>query len=257
MKREFASVGPLIDSNSVYFLYGNFKRAFLVFCDFLIYKLQDVEPVFCSVSDFLISKSTQCSLFEERRKCFCIKDVEDKDLKKLEPFLDEGRDIFVLEAGDFFKSKVISDFFTKSPKFVALASFKNDMTLASLCKMLLPNCDRALLAEVMKLINNTDEELLSFFTKMSLLLEDSPDELQNYVIFKSEFLDELEPIPFLRCMASMLLKYKLYNKNYGNVKIDFDKPGLMRKIIQTEIKYKSGMIANQFEFMQGGEPPLA
>lgn len=247
MKRDFASIGPLIDSNSVYFLYGNFKRAFFVFCDFLIYKLRDVEPVFCSVSEFFISKNNQCSLFEEKRKCFCIRGVEDKDLKKLEPFLDEGRDIFVLESGDFFKSKVTLDFFTKSPKFVAVASFKNDLTLVSLCRMLFPNCDRSLINQVMKLINNTDEELLSFFTKMSLLLEDSPQELQDYVVFKSEFLDELEPIPFLRCMASMLLKYKLYNKNYGNIKIDFDKPGLMKKIIQAEIKYKTGVITNQFE----------
>lgn len=246
MKREFSAVKSILNSNSVYFLYGNYKKAFYIFCDFIASKL-DLIPEYYSISDFLTSNHFQASLFEEKKKCICIKNIEDKDLKKIEPFLDDPSKIFVMESGDFLKSKIVVDYFVKSEKYIAIASFKNDFTLISLLKMLFPNCSRDEINQIINLINNTDEELFSFFTKIGLLLEESPEDLKNYFVFKEEFIDELEPISFLRYVSSMLLKYKLYDKNFNKLKLDFNKPGLMKKIIETEIKYKKGIITNKFE----------
>ena len=116
MKIEFKNLTEKhFQPGRVFYLYGNYKKTFGVFCDFAITALNknfpNVDVHFYSVNECLKTINEQCDLFGTNISCFCIRNVEDNHLEKIKPYLGNTDKIFLLESGDYPKSKKISDFF--------------------------------------------------------------------------------------------------------------------------------------------------
>ena len=242
MKLEFRNVPYNVKEGQIFFLYGNYKKAFDLFCDFVASKLKErrasVQIKNCTVAEYEKNRSfSQCDLFENRLTCYCIKGVEDKHLENIKNFSRENS-VFILESGDFFKSKKVTEALVKDPNVLALASFNNNMTFLSLCNMILPKLPSVIYNEIVKIINETDESLISLFRKLSLLLDDGNlENLKDYIKNKQSFLDNLEDISLIRFILQAAIKENILGKDqsYTNLK-------LKQKIyflMDAEIKRKS------------------
>ncbi|GHU11330.1 hypothetical protein FACS189449_02560 [Alphaproteobacteria bacterium] len=247
MKLEFKNINDShIADGRVFYLFGNYKKSFGVFCDFVLEKFmskykcsgENIDIFQGSVADSIKSINGQCDLFGSKITFFCIKNVEDSHLDKLSPFLGIERNVFILESGDYGKSKKITDYFQKS-RFFAVASFKNDMTLFSLCKMLIPTVPQSIATEIIKIINDTDEDLRSLFKKISILVEANDDKLlKEYVTYKSTFFQQFDFIPMVRYLLNTAIKEKIHGRKQEN--IDLSKKGLTQFLLEAEISQKLG-----------------
>lgn len=242
MKAEFANIKS-VNTNSVFFLYGNYKRTFFLFCNFVIDKIKaenttaSVNIHYCNVAECSKIMSSQCDLFGETINVFCIRSVEDSHLDKLLPMFEFSNNVFVLESGDYGKSKKITAEFTKSARVSAVASFKNDITLMSLCRLILPKTSSQIHREVIYIINRTDEDLYSLFTKISLLLEENADiSLSEYETSQRSFINDMEFIPFLRYTLKLAIKAKLTDNNSS--KFYLSKENIVELLLDAELKYK-------------------
>ncbi|MDR3187057.1 MAG: hypothetical protein LBT63_01325 [Holosporaceae bacterium] len=245
MKTDFRHIQDKhVDVGGVFYLYGNYKKTFVAFCDFICEKLRQkglrVVPHFSSVDESLKAIGGQCDLFETRTHCFCIRGVEDRHLEKLSPFLNGGDNVFVLESGDYAKSKKITEHFLAQNKIFALASFRNDITLRSLCQMLLPGASPAVNGEIVRIIGETDEELSSFFKKISLLLEIDPDSLKEYGDRGRSFVAELDFIPLVRYFLQSILREDVFGKKQTESRINVSREKALRLLLTAEIKQKLG-----------------
>lgn len=247
MKTDFKNINEKnINPNSVFFLYGNNRRPFTVFCDFVIdilkKKFADVDIFYVSVSDCLKIIENQCDLFGTKINCFCIKGIEDSHLAKLDSWLGTDNNIFILDSGDFMKSKKVSDALQKDPRVQALPSFKNDMTLLSICKMVMPTVPQNICNEIVKIINETDEGLSSLFKKMSLLTDDNNFALlHEYYTYKTSFLNEFELIPLIRFLQQAVIKEKVQGRSQSYLGFNLSGKNLMRDLLNSELKQKEGM----------------
>lgn len=242
MKLEFKNVPYNIKEGQIFFLYGNYKKTFDLFCDFVASKLKEkranVQIKNCTVAEYEKNQSfSQGDLFGSKLTCYCIRGIEDKHLDKILDFPRENS-VFILESGDFFKSKKVTEALTKDPNVLALASFNNNMTFLSLCNMILPKLPSVIYNEIVKIINETDEGLISLFKKLSLLLDDGNlENLKDYIKNKQSFLDNLEDISLIRFMLQAAIKENVFGKDQSYTGLN-----LKRKIhflMDAEIKQKS------------------
>lgn len=242
MKTEFANIRS-INTSSVFYLYGNYKRTFFLFCNFVIDKIKAANPAasvnvhYCNVTECSKIMSSQCDLFGETINIFCIRGIEDSHLDKLVPMFEFEESVFVLESGDYAKSKKITAEFTKSSRVSAVASFKNDVTLMSLCRLILPKTPPQVHKEIIDVINRTDENLNSLFTKISLLLEDNSElSFSEYETSQRSFINDLEFIPFLRYALKASIKAKLTGNNFSE--LNLSKEDIIESLLNAELKYK-------------------
>ena len=242
MKLEFKNVPYNLKEGQIFFLYGNYKKAFDLFCDFVASKLKEkrinVQVKSCTVAEYEKDQSfSQCDLFESKLTCYCIRGIEDKHLEKIQNFSRENS-VFILESGDFFKSKKVTDALVKDSNVLALASFNNNMTFLSLCNMILPKLPSVIYNEIIKIINETDEGLISLFRKLSLLLdENNLDDLKDYVKNKQSFLDNLEEISLIRFVLQAAIKENVFGKDQSYTGLDLKHK--IHFLMDAEIKQKS------------------
>jgi hypothetical protein len=244
MKMEFKNINDkVIAEKSVFYLYGNYKKSFDVFCRFLAEKLKkkspEVDVFFVSVADCLEIVRAQCDLFGLKTNCFCIRNVEDQHWEKISTAFNLDKNIFVLESGDYGKSKKITDHFLKDSEMCAVASFKNDLTFHSLCRMLLPDVGREAAGEIVKIMSVTDEPLTSLFTKISLLFEypvDPEGYSGLYGNLQRTFLQDLDVIPLVRYLSQTAIRQKIYQKLQS--KLNLGKKGILETLLKIELKQK-------------------
>ncbi|MBO4406039.1 MAG: hypothetical protein J5821_04910 [Alphaproteobacteria bacterium] len=248
MKLEFKNAPYNIKEGQTFFIYGNYRKTFGLFCGFVVRKLKEkqnnVRVVHCSMAEYdKVQSFSQCDLFETKLTCYCIKGIEDKHLEKIKN-LPREHNVFILESGDYFKSKKATNELTNDPNILALASFNNNMTFTSVCNMILPKLPSVIYNEIVKIINETDEELTSLFQKLSLLLEDnSLENLNNYVKDKKSFLDDLEDISFIRFSLQAAIKENIFHQDQSYTKLNLkDK---IHFLMDAEIKQKSDYPLNK------------
>ena len=218
MKLEFKNAPYNIREGHIFFLYGNYKKSFDLFCDFVVSKLREkrsnVQIKNWTISEYEKNQRfSQCDLFESKLTCYCIQGIEDKHLEKIQN-LPRENNVFILESGDFFKSKKVTESLMKDPKILAIASFNNNMTITSICNMLLPKLPSVIYNEIVRVINETDESLISLFRKLSLLLDDNNlEDLKSYIKNKRSFLNDLEEIPLIRFALQAAIKENIFGKD--------------------------------------------
>lgn len=241
MKIEFKNIPYYVKPGQVFFLYGNYKKTFDVTCEFIVSLLKrkspNVQVKNCTFAEYEQEQNfSQCDLFGTKLSCYCIRKIEDKHLEKIKN-LSRENSVFVLECGDFFKSKKVTEDLTKDPNVLAIASFNNKLTFISLCNMILPKLPAVIYNEIINIINETDEELLSLFKKLSLLLTDgSLDDLKDYIKDKKNFFDELDCIPFIRIALQSAIKENVLHQNQSYLKLNLkDK---IHFLMDAEIKQK-------------------
>ncbi|MDR2781446.1 MAG: hypothetical protein LBB21_03255 [Holosporaceae bacterium] len=243
MKVDFRNINANhVGAGSIFFLYGNYRKTFDVFCEFvqeeLMKKSSNVKVHHCSVSECIKIINGQCDLFESSVKCFCIKNVEDNHLDKVSKFFEEKNCVFILESGNYTKSKKITDYFLKS-EALSIASFDNDLTRHSITKMLFPNVTQSVRDEIVKIISSTDEELYSAFRKISLLLDDI-NYLRNYNTSKQSFLSGLDLIPLIRFLLQTVMRERIV-KSQNFSKISIQNRDAIRHLLNAELLQKSGV----------------
>ncbi len=242
MKLEFKNVPYNIKEGQIFFLYGNYKRSFDLLCSFITFKLKEkrgnVRIKNCTITEYEKDQSfSQCDLFENKLVCYCIRGIEDKHLEKIRNFSRENR-VFILESGDFLKSKKVVEALIKSPDTFALASFNNNMTFSSLCSMILPKLPSVIYNEITKIINETDESLVSLFKKLSLLLDEGNlEDLKNYIKSKQMFLDNLEGISLIRFALQAAIKENIFGKDQSYTGLKLKQK--IHFLMDAEIKQKS------------------
>lgn len=242
MKLEFKNAPYNIKEGQVFFLYGNYKKSFDLFCDFVTSRLKEkrsnVQVKHCSLAEYeKIQSFSQCDLFEDKLTCYCINGIEDKHIEKVQNFSRENN-VFILRSGDFFKSKKVTEMLIKSPDILALASFNNNMTFLSLCNMILPKLPPIIYNEIIKIINETDESLISLFKKLSLLLEeDNLENLKNYIKRKQSFMDDLDEIPLIRFSLQAAIKENIFGKDQSYTGLKLKQK--IHFLMDAEIKQKS------------------
>ena len=242
MKLEFKNAPYNIKEGQVFFLYGNYKKSFDLFCDFVTSRLKEkrsnVQVKHCSLAEYeKIQSFSQCDLFEDKLTCYCISGIEDKHIEKVQNFSRENN-VFILRSGDFFKSKKVTEMLIKSPDILALASFNNNMTFLSLCNMILPKLPPIIYNEIIKIINETDESLISLFKKLSLLLEeDNLENLKNYIKRKQSFMDDLDEIPLIRFSLQAAIKENIFGKDQAYTGLKLKQK--IHFLMDAEIKQKS------------------
>ena len=250
VKVEFGNIkASHIVADRVFYLYGNYKKTFFLFSDFVREKLIEnghphnmINVSFCSISECAKIINSQCDLFGTKVNVFCIRNIEDNHLDKLTVLFRDRNNIFVLESGDYGKSKKITETFTKNSNIYAVASFKSDITLISLCKMMLPNISPSVYREIIGTINDTDEDLGSFFKKTSLLLDGGSENLlSDYVTYKKSFMDDIEFIPLVRYLLRLTIKEKLGGKSQSFLNMNLSKKNLIESLLKAEIEQKSGL----------------
>ncbi|MDR0677806.1 MAG: hypothetical protein LBF57_04025 [Holosporaceae bacterium] len=239
MKSDFKNLSE-IKKGSVFYLYGNYKKSFEIFCEYVGYKLSslEMEVHFCTFFECLRIINGQCNLFDTRTNCFYIKNIEDNCLEKIQPLLDSNRDIFILESGNYLKSKKITDFCLSSDKVIALPSFNNDLTLQSLCKMFFPNLSPEIRNEIIKIANHTDEEIYSIFKKISFL--ENFETLKDYSTYKKAFLDDFDTIPLIRFLSQMVIKERIFEKSSSLLGIKFSNKEILNDLLTLELNQKRG-----------------
>ena len=245
MKADFKNINPgNIKEGSVFYLYGNYKKTFEAFCNFVQEELQKkantLSVYSCTVTECLKIINGQCNLFEGEINCFCIRNVDDSHLEKVFNFLNDVNNVFILESGNYSKSKKITDFFVSSKSF-AIASFNNELTLRSFTRMFFPNASQVICDEIVKIIGRTDEELYSIFKKLSLLLEDcNPNDLKEYSTRKQSFLSELDSIPLIRLLLQTIIKERIM-KSANFFKIDITNEDAVCNLLNAELLQKFGV----------------
>lgn len=248
MKIEFKNSANKIKSGEIFFLYGNYKKTFDVFCDFVSEQLKknnsEVKTKnFTFVEYEKFQKFSQCDLFSNCITCFCIRGVEDKHLEKIKNF-PRKNNVFILESGEYFKSKKITDAFTKDKEILSLASFNNNLTLVSLLHLLLPNLDSGIYNEIIKIINETDESLRSLFRKLSLLLDQQNfSDLREYITYKKSFLDDFDFIPLIRYLLQASIKENIFHQDQSYIKMNLKNK--IRFLMEAELKQKMNYPLNK------------
>jgi hypothetical protein len=243
MKIDFKNINEkIIKSGTVFFLYGNYKKTFEIFCDFVRSEFQKksiaLKVHFCSVPDCIKIINGQCDLFESGIHCFCIKNIEDNHLEKVSKFFEEKNCVFILESGNYAKSKKVTDYLLKSSA-LAISSFDNELTRHSITKMFFPNISQSIRDEIVKIINNTDEDLYSVFKKISLL-SDEGDDLRNYYTCKQSFLGGLDLIPLIRFLLQTVIRERIV-KSSNFSKINVPNPDAVHHLLNAESVQKSGV----------------
>lgn len=254
MKIDFSNFNSdFVRDGAVFFLFGNFKRSFEVFCEFVISKIRakfetsGLNIHYCALQDASKILQNRCDLFGNDFDVFCIRGIEDQHLSKLTSLFSEHNCIFILEAGDFRKSKEATDFFRENKNTFAIASFLNDIGLMSLCKMLLPRgTSTAVCRKVAELMSNTDESLISFFKKINLLIEstesnDINNVLQKYTTYKMSFIQKMDFIPLLKYLQKLAVKEKICLKKAQFYDMNLSRNGVLEEFIKYEINYKLGI----------------
>lgn len=246
-----------INEDSVFFLFGNFRRSFEIFCDFIVENIRkkfetiEINSHYCSLQECSKIIQNRCDLFGNTLNIFCIREVEDQHLDKLTPLFQESNCVFVLEAGDFRKAKKITEFFRENRKMYAIPSFNNDITLTSLCKLLLPSgIQNVVYRKIVELINSTDEPLISFFQKINLLIDETEKSsknidisklLQEYIVYKTSFIQKMDFIPLLKYLQKSTVKEKILEKKVPFNDQDLLRENMLGKLIKEEINYKFGI----------------
>ncbi|MDR0580671.1 MAG: hypothetical protein LBG04_00960 [Holosporaceae bacterium] len=245
MKVDFKNINSTnLKGGSIFYLYGNYKRAFEAFCSFVLEEFQKkaliVNKHLCSVSEYLKISNGQCDLFGGEISCFCIKNVEDNHLEKVSTFFEKENSVFILESGNYYKSKKITDFFLNS-SVLAVASFNNESTFRSLTRMYFPHISPIVCDEIVKIIAHTDEELYSIFKKLSLLLDDDNfKDLKDYSIHKQSFLSGLDSIPLIRLLLQTIIKERI-TKSANFFKINATNKDAIYHLLNAELMQKSGI----------------
>lgn len=245
MKVDFKNINSTnLKVGSIFYLYGNYKKTFEVFCSFVLEEFQKkaltVNARLCSVPECLKTLNGQCDLFGDEVNCFCIRNVEDSHLEKISTFFEQKNSIFILESGNYYKSKKITDFFLNSSALAA-ASFNNELTFCSIARMYFPHISQIICDEIVKIIANTDEELYSIFKKLSLLLcDDNFQDLKNYSIHKQSFLNGLDSIPLIRVLLQTIVKERIM-KSANFFKINATNEDAIYNLLNTELTQKSGL----------------
>ncbi len=235
MKAEFKNAQ--IEVGSVFYLYGNCKRTFEVFCNFVASKLKNVRLYYCTMAEYEKSCNlSQNDLFDNRICCYCIRGVEDKHTAQIEQ-LPCSNNIFILESGNYAKSKKITDTLVKSRNIQAIASFDNNLTYASLCNLIIPKLSPDIYAEIVRIIGETDENLLSLFKKISLLIDrGNAVDLREYISYKRSFLDDVDFIALTRYALQTSIKQNILQQKYGDT--HFNLQNKIHFLLDAEIKQK-------------------
>lgn len=258
MKLDFSNINlDHIKEGSVFFLFGNFRRSFEIFCNLIIEKAKnkfentDVSANYCSLQECSKIIQNRCDLFGNNFDIFCIREIEDQHLDKLTPLFAENNCLFILEAGDFRKSKKTTEFFRENRGMYAIPSFNNDITFISLCNLLLPaGISNTIYHKIAELMNNTDEPLISFFQKINLLIEgmnksgennDISHLLQEYIVYKTSFIQKMDFIPLLKYLQKTAVKEKICDKKTPFNNVDVSKKMILEKLLRNEISYKLGV----------------
>jgi hypothetical protein len=245
MKTDFKSINPgNIRAGSIFYLYGNYKKTFEVFCNFVQNELQSkantVNVYSCTVAECSKIMNGQCVLFGGGINCFCIRNVEDSHLEKVSNFFSDENSVFILESGNYSRSKKVTDFFISSRSF-AIASFNNELTLRSLTKMFFPSAPQIICDEIVKIISRTDDGLYSIFKKFSLLLEDcDPNDLKEYSTHRQSFLSGLDIIPLIRLLLQTAIKERIA-KSSNFSQINITSKDAIYHLLNAELLQKSGV----------------
>jgi hypothetical protein len=242
MKIDFKNIdSSRVNVGTVFYLYGNYKKTFEAFCDFVQDELRkksfDLKIHFCSIAECLKIINGQCDLFETAVDCFCIRNVEDNHLESVAKFFSEKNRVFILESGNYMKSKKVTEHLLKSEAF-AIASFNNEITFNSLVRMFFSNIPYNACCEIVKIISNTDEDLCSLFKKISLLSNDGAfEDLKEYSTSKQSFLSGLDLIPLIRFLLQTTMKERI-STNFS--KISPKNKDAVHNLLNAELAIKSG-----------------
>jgi hypothetical protein len=124
---------------------------------------------------------------------------------------------------------------------MAVSSFRNDETLYSFCRMFFPNVTPRVYDEIVRIVNDTDEEPFSIFKKISILLDDgNGEDLKNYSTYKRSFLSGLNPIPLIRFLLQTVIKERIL-KSANLYKIGASGENVVYHLLDAELKQKSGL----------------
>ncbi|MDR2107775.1 MAG: hypothetical protein LBO73_04660 [Holosporaceae bacterium] len=244
MKIDFRNINSdCIKPGSIFFLYGNYRESFEVFCDFvrdeLRKKFSEVILRFCSMAECSKLAGGQCGLFGTDVECFCVRNTEDVHLEKAKEFFKIKNSVFILESGNYAKAKKITEYFLKSNAF-AVPSFNNELTLRSLLAMFFPNIPRGICDEAIKIIGNTDEGLYSILKKISLISGDgNQEELNGCFARRQSFLSGLEIIPLIRVLLQAALRKKI-TKSENIYGIEISNDNVTNDLLKAELMQKSG-----------------
>lgn len=238
MKVDFKAVlKSVIEPGIHFFLYGNNKRTFHVFCDYVVCRLknvyQNLDVRFCKPGEDPMVQEDD--LFDRRITCVCIRDIEDRHQKYLQPLLDNTNVVLILEAGNFTQSKTITEYFAQSRLHYAVASFKNELTFRSLCSLLFPEMNLDQQRAIASFMESTDEELFSLSRKISLL---DRELLNNYLAYKVKSIENVEMIPLIRYFLKIALQMHINGSDSSSKKLPKD---MLSFLLETEAKIKSGI----------------
>jgi hypothetical protein len=190
----------------------------------------------------------QYDLFETKIQCFFIRNVDDNNLEKLSTVLHTQGNVFVLESGDYAKSKKATDHCIKDDAICAIASFHNNITLHSICGMLMPDVSKNIHNIIVEIINNSNEALLSFFAKISLLLDDikNASVKENSIDYctelksgtKQTFLQGLDIIPTIKYLLNAAVRETFFSKPQPYIRLNIRKRDVFETLLKAEIKQK-------------------
>lgn len=186
--------------NGVFFVYGNYNNAIDVLLLHEKFRESSVERY--KAADFVKrGPCDQISMFEQK-KIVVVDAASDMHLGFFQKY-EAPRDVVLISAGDFRKSKKITEFFVKSSNFHALAVFNKVTDIAMLISFLVNHWSSEKTMAVAKYIANSQEGFFSCITK-AMLLDGETNDLPSLGL--ASYLDGVEGISFIRSMQNAALK---------------------------------------------------
>lgn len=224
----------------VFFVYGNYHNAIEILLLHDKFRTATVERY--KVADFIKRGSfDQMSLFAQK-KIIVVVGASDVHINFFQKYTVTD-DIVLISAGDFRKSKKITEFFLKSTDLHAIAVFNKVADIAMLVSFLEEHWSSSKAMSVAKYIANSQEGFYSCMLK-AMLLDGEISDLPSLGL--ASYLDGVEGISFIRSMQNAALKndkwlYESLEKQCGcRVRRSVDE--LVHYSLEGELKAKKMLV---------------
>lgn len=221
MRVDFSRINKnTIINNKAVFFYGNYQDGAMIFWEIIlkIIKKGNVNSFCVLASEFVKSDPSgeQIDLFSAMN-AYYIKNAEDAHLKFIQNFIEKNHNaFFVIQAGDFRKSKKITDYFTKHEKYASVASFNNPIGIESIIKFITNKVSAKFFPKIFGAINGGTESLFSLMQKIEILeTEENIAYYLSNVKFSLE-IEAFEPIGLIRFLMFHFLKSINEGRNFAD-----------------------------------------